>query len=218
MTRRTALVFALGILLGPAPILHAYVGPLDLIVPGLPSPTDVVKLLDLLTQKDSSTSMDVKVGTTVHQGKLLVARTRVDVAMERSSRNWRGRVVVKLSVPSDISYSVDLSKIRAEHIRLDADRRQLVVAMPTPEVEAVTPLLSAVRIDDSFRRARFKRFDRDTSRELQNVMLREDYQARARQSGVAQVPQVREQGKSALQAFLQKLLGGAFPGIAVVVE
>src|SRR5215470_14986547 len=110
MTRRRALLLVLCGLLGLVAPLHAYIGPLDLVVP-LPSPGDVVKVLDYLTQQESSTSMDVKVGNTTHQGKFLVARTRVDVAMERSSRNWRGRVVVQMSVPSDISYSVDLSKI-----------------------------------------------------------------------------------------------------------
>src|SRR5205085_12097768 len=111
---------------------------LPLEVLGLPSPTDVVKLLDALTKKDSSTSMQVKVGETVSQGKLLVARTRVEVALERSSRNWRGRVRVHMTVPSDISYSVNLAAIRPEHIRVDAGRRLLVVTMPDPQVEDVT--------------------------------------------------------------------------------
>src|SRR5690242_10816082 len=190
MTRRMPLVLVLGGLLGPVVAAHAYIGPLDLLVPGLPSPTDVVKLIDLLTQKDSSTSMDVKVGTTTGQGKLLVARTRVNVAMERTSRNWRGPVVVRMTVPSDISYSLDLARSRPEHIRLDAAKRRLIVTMPTPEVEAVTPLLPAVQIDNAFRRARFKLLDRDTSRNLQNVMLREDYQARARTAGVDQLPAI----------------------------
>jgi hypothetical protein len=205
-------------LLVPSAAVRAYVGPLDLLVPGLPSPTDVVKLIDALTRKDSDTSMDVKLGSTTSQGKLLVARTRVDVAMERSSRNWRGRVVVQMTVPSDISYSVDLARIRPEHVRLDEKKRQLTVAMPTPEVEDVTPLLNTVRIDNTFRHARFKRLDGDTSRQLQNVMLREDYQARARKSALDRLPQVREQGKGALQALLQKLIGRTFPGITVVVE
>ena len=61
---------------------------------GMPSPTDVVKLLDLLTQKDSSTSMQVKRGDTVSQDKLLMARMRVKVTRDRSSRNWRGRIGV----------------------------------------------------------------------------------------------------------------------------
>ncbi len=217
MKRGTTCVLVLGCLLGQASAVRA-IGPLDLILPGLPSPTDVVKVIDVLTQKDSSTSVDVKMGATVNHGKLLVARTRVNVAMERTSRNWRGPVVVTLTVPSDISYSVDLAKIRPEHIRLDAARGQLIVAMPTPEVEDVTPLLGSVRIDNTYRRARFKLFDADTSRQLQNTMLREDYQARARQTGAAQLPQVREQGKCVLQGFLQRLLGRTFPRVTVVVE
>ena len=104
MTRRIAIgmfaVLALGSLEGK---LQGWIGPLDLVVPGLPSPTDVVKLIDTLTKKDSTTTVEVKLGNMVGQGKLLVARTRVNVAMERSSRNWRGKVIVQMTVPSDIS-------------------------------------------------------------------------------------------------------------------
>src|SRR5262245_64976737 len=46
-----------------------------LMAPALPSPTDVVKLIDVLTKKDSATSVDVKLGKTVGQGKLLIATT-----------------------------------------------------------------------------------------------------------------------------------------------
>jgi hypothetical protein len=212
------LLLVLFLLAGPLGELAAYVGPLDLVMPGLPGPTDVIKVLDLLTKSDSSTSVDVKMGDTTNQGKLLVARTRFDVAMERSSRNWRGRVVVRMSVPSDVSYSVDLASIKPEHIRLDAARRRLHIAMPQPRVEDVTPLLQSIKIDNAFNRARFRRLDTDVSQELQNAMLREDYQAKARQSAEARLPQVREQGKGVLQEFLQKLLGGTFQGIAVVVE
>jgi hypothetical protein len=213
-----ALLLVLCGLFGPLADLRAYVGPLDIVTPGLPSPTDVIWVIDVLTKKDSETSMEVKVGNTTGQGKLFIARTRVDVAMERSSRNWRGRVVVQMNVPSDINYSVDLSKIRPEHIRLDAKNRRLLITMPMPEVESVTPQLTDLQIDNTFRRARFKVLDGDISRQLQNSMLREDYQARARKAGADRIPQVREQGKDALQAFLQRLLGRSFPGITVVVD
>ena len=191
---------------------------LALLAPVLPSPTDVVKVIDTLTRKDSDTKTDVKLLKTTGQGKLLVARTRVDVALERSSRNWRGRVVVGLTVPSEVSYTVDLTKIKPEHVRPDPDNGRLVVTMPTPEVEDVTPQLTDVKIDNDFRRARTKWLDKDTSRELQNVMLREDYQARARKKAEAQLPRVREKGRAALEEFLQKLLGPSFPGMKVVVE
>src|SRR4051794_26935357 len=191
---------------------------LTLLVPVLPSPTDVVKVIDTLTRKDSDTKVDVKFGKTTGQGKLLVARTRVDVGLERSSRNWRGRVVVGLTVPSDVSYTVDLTKIKPEHVRPDPETGRLLVTMPTPEVEDVTPLLTEVKIDNDYRRARTRWLDKDTSRELQNVMLREDYQAKARKKAEAQLPKVRETGKAALEEFLQKLLGPSFPGMKVVVE
>jgi len=191
---------------------------LTLLAPVLPSPTDVVKVIDTLTRKDSDTKVDVKFGKTTGQGKLLVARTRIDVALERSSRNWRGRVVVGMTVPSDVSYTLDLTKIKPEHVRPDPDTGRLLVTMPAPEVEDVTPLLPDVKVDNNYRRARCKLLDKDTSRELQNVMLREDYQAKARKKAQAELPRIREAGRGALEEFLQKLLGPSFPGMKVVVE
>jgi hypothetical protein len=217
MRRRAAIVFVLSGLAALAVAAPA-LAQLFLLAPVLPSPADVVRVIDHLTKKESDTSVDVKLGKTTGQGKLLIARTRVDVAMERSSRNWRGRVVVHMTVPSDISYSVDLSSIKPEQIRLDARERRLIVAMPTPQVEDVTPLLTEVKVKNDFNRARFKRLDMDTSRELQNAMLREDYQARARKKGAEELAKIREEGRAALEAFLQRLLQGTYAGIKVVVE
>jgi hypothetical protein len=214
----TTVVLAVLILWGPVSVVCAFVGPLDLVVPGLPSPNDVVRLIDTLTRKDSSTSVDVTVGNTVGQGKLLIARTRVDVAMERSSRNWRGVVLVHLTLPSDISYSVDLSEIRPEHIRLEAKERLLIIAMPTPKVEDVTPVLSAVKTESTYRRARFKFMDRDTVHQLQNDIFKEDFLARARKSGEAKIPEIRKNGRGVLEGFLRRLLAGPCPGVKVVVE
>jgi hypothetical protein len=191
---------------------------LTLLAPVLPSGGDVVKIIDTLTRKDSDTTFNVKLGKTTGQGKLLIARTRVGVALERSSRNWRGRLVVGLTVPSEVSYTIDLTQIKPEHVRPDPDTGRLIVTMPPPQVEDVTPLLSEVKVDNDYRRARFKLLDKDTSRELQNVMLREDYQARARKKAEAELPRIREEGRAPLQQFLQKLLGPSFPDMKVVVE
>jgi hypothetical protein len=203
------------LLLPPAAPAPAVV-PLDMI--GLPGPTDVVHLIDTLTRKDSETSVEVKLGKPVSQGKLLVARTRVEVAMERSTRNWRGPVQVHMTVPSDISYSINLAAIRAENIRVDAKKRLLVVTMPPPEVEDVTPLLPKVTAENSFKRCRFRRFDADACRELQNTMLKEDYQLRARKEGEARLTEVREQARAALADLLETLLRVNCPGIRVRVE
>jgi hypothetical protein len=190
--------------------------PLDFI--GIPSPGDVVKLIDSLTRKDSSTSMEVKQGKTVGQGKLLVARTRVEVAMDRSSHNWRGPVEVHMTVPSDVTYSVNLAAIRAEHIRVNPKSRLLIVTMPAVQVEDVTPLLPELKTENNFKRCRFRRFDADASRELQNTMLKEDYQNRARKEGEAHIPEVRQQAREALCNLLSTLLRANCPDIRVRVE
>jgi hypothetical protein len=214
MIRRCVLaLLVLGTLSDLAPHVQAQFALL-----ALPSPGEVIGLIDTLTKSESSTTVDVKFGQTVSQGKLLVARTKVDVAMDRSSRNWRGRVFVHMSVPTEISYSVDLTSLRTEHIRIDPQHRRLTLLMPEPRVEDVTPLLSGVKTEDRFKAARFRFCDKDTSRELQNAMLLHDYQARARQVGEAAAPQVRGQARETLQLFLQLLLRGTAPDVQVEVE
>ncbi|MFO0930330.1 MAG: DUF4230 domain-containing protein [Gemmataceae bacterium] len=213
MTRHRLLscVLLLGLSAGPA---FAFLGPLDLIVPGLPSPGDVIKIIDALTKKDSATSVDVRFGATVSQGKLLIARTKVDVVIDRSSRNWRGQVTVNMVVPTEVSYSIDLQQIRADQIRLDPEARTLTVTMPVPTVEDVTPMLSAIRTENGYNHARFKFFDKHTTRDLQNGMLQHDYQVRARKVALQNLDRVNNQGRMALQRFLQQLM----PGVKVLVN
>ena len=219
MTRWIATaLFAVLALVGLRSELHAWIGPLDIVLPGLPLPTDVVRVIDNLTKHDSDTTVEVKFGSTVSQGKLLVARMRVDVTLERTSKNWRGQVLVQLVVPSDVSFSVDLSEIRPEHIRLDVKQRCLIIAMPMPKVEDVTPLLTEVKRENTFRRARFKFLDKDTTHQLQNTMLTEDFLIHARGKGAMHVEEIRKEGRDVLQTFLQRLLQGSAPGVNVVVE
>ena len=208
---------ATGVLLWVVGLAPAFIGPLELLIP-LPSPGDLVSLIDAITRKDSAIQVDVRMGELVGQGKLLIARSRVDVALERTSVNWRGRVEAQLKVPTDITYSVDLTQIRANCIRLDVHKRELIVLMPTPEVEAVTPHLSQIQSDSTFKKARFRFLDRSVTQQLYNAMLTHDYQARARSVGEARIPEVREQGRIVLQLFLQALLDGTRPGVKVVVE
>jgi hypothetical protein len=216
MARRMAFIlFCLAGLLVPA--AHALTG-LELLVPGAPSPTDVVKLIDSLTRKESSTTIDVKVGNTVSQGKLLIARARVAVTMDRTSRNWRGPVHVHVTVPTEVSFSIDLTDIRPEHIRCDPKKGLLIVAMPAPRVEDVTPVLPEIRTENSYKRVRFRFYDANTARDLQNTMFKEDFQARARQLALEQLPAIRERGRTALEAFLQQMLRRTCPAIKVVVE
>ena len=87
-----------------------------------------------------------------------------------------------------------------------------------PRVEDVTPLLSGLKADSTFKRARFRRFDADTGRELQNEMLRHDYLNKARLKGEERIDAVRERGRQVLQAFLEQLLRGTAPGARVIVE
>jgi hypothetical protein len=218
MARKLVLVGALAplVILVLTTIPAGAVLPLDAFA--LPSPTDVVRLVDMLTRKDSTTSVEVKLGPTVGQGKLLVARTRVEVVMERTTRNWRGPVKVQMTVPTAVSYSVNLAAIRPEHIRPDTAHRLLIVTMPTPQVEDVTPLLTEVKTQKTFGRCRFRRLDSDAGREVQNVMLLEDYQRRARKEGEAHLDEVREPARAALQELLRALLGANCPGVQVRVE
>lgn len=214
---RKVVPFAVLVGLLAVPAVRGF-GPLDLLITGVPSPGDVVKVIDALTKKDSSTSVDIRFGETFSQGKLLIARTKLDVVIDRSSKNWRGQVLVNMVVPTEVSYSIDLTQIRPEHVRLDPEGKLLFVVMPPPTVEDVTPLLSAIKTENAFKHARFKFFDKNTSRELQNSMLQHDYQIRARRVALQNAEKVRPRGRAVLQAFLQHLLQRSIPGVEVLVD
>jgi hypothetical protein len=142
----------------------------------------------------------------------------MDVGLERSSRNWRGRVVVHLVVPTKVSYSVDLAEIHPEHIQIHKKDRVVIVKMPLPHVEDVTPILGKVKTVNTCKWARFKGIDKPMLRELENTMLKEDYLSHARQVGETNVEEVRKQGGEVLRVFLQRLVDAACPGMQVVVE
>jgi hypothetical protein len=123
-----------------------------------------------------------------------------------------------MTVPTAITYSVNLAAIRPEHVHPDPRHSVVVVVMPTPQVEEVTPLLAELKTDNTFGKCRFRRWDRGASRELQNEMLLGDYQRRARKEGEARLDEVRGPARAALQQLLQALLAANFPGVQVRVE
>lgn len=61
MTHRKVVRFALGWLLRHFAAVSAQ-GQLALLAPALPAPSDVIQLIDMLTRKDSKTSVNVMVG------------------------------------------------------------------------------------------------------------------------------------------------------------
>lgn len=207
--RRAALL----LLLCAAP---AFALPLELL--GLPGPTDVLGAIDYLTKKDSDTKVDAKAGKMAPGGKLLVGRLAVDVKLERSSKNWRGKVSSTVSVPTEVSYAVDLADIKPQHVRIDAKDKALIVTMPRPKVEAVTPLLSDIKKDTGYKGVRFKFLDAHTGTELQHAMLLHDYQAKAREVGEKHAAKVVAAGREKLRELLGVLLGRAFPGLTIRVE
>ncbi len=197
----------------PVLLLAFAIGPIDLL-----GPTDVIALIDHLTRSDSKTTVDVKAGAVAASGKLLVARVRVDVALGRTSRNWRGTVAVDMTVPSEITYAIDLSAIKADHVRIDKEKKLLVIRMPRPHVEAVTPVMEEVKRSDKYKAVRFRLLDSHVLTELQNSMLLHDYQAKARAAAEAQIPSAATLGRPRVEEFLQRLLSKPCPGLTVRVE
>jgi hypothetical protein len=181
-------------------------------------PTDVISLIDYLTHKDSMTKVEVKPGTVAASNKVLIARMRVDVELDRSSRNWRGTVAVRMTVPSDVTYSVDLSAIKPEHVSIDKDNKSLTITMPTPRVEDVTPALTEVKEESKYKGVRFRLTDRRFATQLQNDLLLHDYQSQARKAAEAQIPAATQQGRPQLEAFLQGLFKKARPDLTIHVR
>ncbi|MBY0228099.1 MAG: DUF4230 domain-containing protein [Gemmataceae bacterium] len=191
------------------------IGPAALLLPG---PSDVVSLIDALTTKDGKAGVRIKAGKLAGSGKLLVARLRLDVALDQSSRNWRGTVTVRLTVPSEASYVVDLADLKPEHVRFDEAAKTLRIRMPDPKVEQVSPDLSGVKREDKYTANRWRFLDARTGDKMQNALLRHDYQEKARKVAEASAPSARNEARPRVEAFLKTLLEKARPGLAVSVE
>ena len=180
-------------------------------------PKILLDLVDGLTRRDTETVGSATQGPIVREGKLIVARRKMDVKLERSSYNWRGRVNVVLKVPSEVTYTIDLKSLRAEHLRIDEEANTVVVTMPEPRIEDVVPTLTAVKVDDAFRQARAKFIDKKVAVELQNAMLKKDLLPHARKLAECP-PEVREQAREAFGELLEKVFGAAGVKLDVIVE
>ena len=184
----------------------------------MPGPTEVVSLIDHLTRKDSAIDVNVKAGPMVSSGKLLVGQLRVEVHLSRTSRNWRGKVISNVRVPAEIRYAIRLTDVQASSIRIEPNRRLVLVQMPEIHVETVTPLLPEVQREDVYRGVRFKLLDSRFSTELQHTMLLHDFQQAARGLGERNAPLVRDIARARLRQLLELLLTPTYPGLTVQVE
>lgn len=154
----------------------------------------------------------------IDQTKLVVAKSPITVDVTRTSENWRGMVSVRVTVPCDVSYAVDLSQLRQDDVQWDAKTKLMRLQMPRVEIDTVTPNLKERSTTSTYSGWRFKYYDGSVSSDLEDKLL-DGVQNEARKLAREQVNSViKSAARDKLQNFVRKMIQPAVPDAQVVVE
>src|SRR5262249_54008815 len=152
------------------------------------------------------------------QQELHVYKGRVEVTVEGSSANWRGTVSVRLDMPAEVSYAIDLAAIEPKHLRWDKGRKLLKVTLLPPKLAAVSPLLDEMEVTARFGRARTSWTDGGVARDVERRLLKEDYRPAAREAAAEKLSEAKKAGCVVMREFLVKVLQAKDAEIEVLVE
>lgn len=191
--------------------------PLPRSVPVLSTAKDAVDVLDALTKKRFS-DVKVKLRGTIGTTKLVVAKNVLDVCVSEEENNWRGTVEVKVEMPAEITYSIDLDKIDWKSLRYDQKTRILRVKAPKVNIESVSGRLEDLEVTATFGGATSSWIDSDIAAALERQALRTNWKPKARERAKAQLSTINSAAKQQLQEFVQKLFYASKTGVTVIVE
>src|SRR4051812_39731221 len=80
--------------------------------------TLLIDVLDEVTRRETVESR-ARLRGLIPQLKLRVHAASLDVTVEGEEVIWRGTTTVKLSMPADVEYILDLEELKAEHVKWD---------------------------------------------------------------------------------------------------
>lgn len=173
----------------------------------------VVEVLGSESTDVQSRAIRIVRGATTMQMKLQIATKRVDVVgVERSDSNWWGTVKVKVEVPCDVTYTIDLEKLREQDVTWDSSRQRVVVRMPEVKIEAVAPTLGEMRSEVVCTRLRFRAVNQGVTDNLRQSAL-EDVPVRARAVAEEDRGLVETAAREKMRDFLRKMLKDKAPEV-----
>jgi hypothetical protein len=194
----------------------------------LPNPTNVGTLLpyismvhqvlDAVTTRESDTVSRSKLMLSESRSEWVVHRIKANVWVEKTSMNYLGQIVMRVSIPCVVEFSIDMSALRYGQMHFDASKKLLVLEMPAVQIRDPMPLLSDMKIEPQYRGLRGSMLDSEKMRRLQDELVKEDYVPAAREAAMEVYAYAQRKARDQVQEFLQGLFKNAGAEVEVVVK
>lgn len=208
-------------------VAEARVGiPVPLTIPTRPadlaSALPYVKLihdvLDIATTRENPVVTRSRLAYSEASSEWVIHRIKANVWVEKTSSNYLGQIGVRVSIPCQVEFSIDMAAVRYGPIWFDADRRQLTIELPPVAIREPIPILSEMKVETSYRGLRGVLLDAEKTRRLQEELVREDYTPAAREAALDVYPFAQQRAREQVQSLLQRLFREAGSDIEVVVR
>lgn len=177
----------------------------------------LVDVLDTVTRSQTAEAT-AKLRGVVPQLKLSVYSAEIDVTVEGTDRIWRGTNTVKLSMPAEIQFTLDLEDLKPEHIKWDKARKIFKVKLPKVKIGAVAPRLEDQKIEVSESVFRPTWFRGGNATELVQQLTREHYRPRAVELAEKRMEDAQRAARDQVRDLLRRLWLDKDSGIEIVVE
>ncbi|MFL5340659.1 MAG: DUF4230 domain-containing protein [Gemmataceae bacterium] len=188
------------------------------LVKALPYVQAIHQVLDTLTTRESPSVVQAKKIAAETPSEWVVYRVTANVWVERHTSNYLGEAGVKISIPCQIEFGLDLAMLTPEHYRFDKARRLLVVDLPPVRLREPAPNLAEMKVESTYKGLRNGLLDGDAVRGLQAAALREDYRAVARDVALTETAAAQRRARDLMQTFLSNLFRDAGADIEVIVR
>jgi hypothetical protein len=179
--------------------------------------TLLIDVLDEVTRRETVEAR-ARLRGLIPQLKLRVHSASIDVTVEGEEVIWRGTTTVKLSMPADVEFILDLEELKAEHVKWDKGRRLLKVKLPPVKVGSVVPRLEDERVEVTSGWARPSWFRGGRAAGLEGKLRREVYNPAALNEAEKRLDDARRSARDQVRDLLRRLWLPHGSDVEIVVE
>ncbi len=174
-------------------------------------------LEQVLAAQKTEAVVRVALGSPQLSARLEVFKFTGTIEAEGGDSCWLGDNRIKVRVPVEIRYEIDLGRLRAKDLRYDPNRNVLELTMPRVTLAKVVPDYDAMEVlekaNPTFR-------SRASWYELKESVLAQQVRPSAEKLGQEHIAEAQLVGRGVLSELFGKLYAPAqqFKGIAIVVK
>lgn len=179
--------------------------------------TLVLDLLDEITRRESAESR-ARLRGLLPQLKLRVHSASLDVSVERKETIWRGTTTVKLTMPADVEYLVDLDEWRADHVKWDKARRLLKIRLPEVKIGSVVPRFEEEKVETISDWTRPSWYRGGRAATLESKLRQEDYRPAATREAEKRLDDARRSARDQVRDLLRRFWLPHGSDVEIVVE